>query len=173
MPAHADDATLAQTSTGNSGLNQKGSFIDHFDNGYISYFGGYKNFGKGYYGIGAENFSESGSFFNFSWHGCYGIIDPGEMQFRIGGGYGYAPMECIAFTGRLNALFGTATKYEIDKKTGKLNDKSVFAYGILFAPGIRLKLSKFVFGVNFDLGWAYMGASGFYKDVELTLGYDF
>lgn len=148
------------------------SFIEEFGNSYLTYFGGYQNFDKGFYGIGTEHFNKSGVMTNMSLHFSYGLIDPGHIQFRLGGGYAYAPAEFVAITGRINALVGTGTKYEISNK-GDLKKKDVIAYGILFAPGVRVKLSKMVIGVNFDLGWAYTGSSGFYKDVEITLGYHF
>lgn len=174
QPICAQDAlSNATASTETKSSIPKHSYIEDFGSIYLSYFGGYKNFDKGYYGIGIESFWESGAFYNLSFHGSWGIMDPGEMQYRFGGGYAYAPAEFFAVTGRINGMLGTGTKYEYNKKTGKLDTKNVFGGGILFAPGVRLKLSKLLFGVNFDLGWAYLGTSGFYKDVELMVGYEF
>lgn len=157
----------------NEAATSKKSYIKDFGCVYLSYFGGYKDFDKGYYGIGWELFNESGAFANMSYHGSWGITDPGEYQWRVGGGYGIAPVEFAAITARINAMFGSYTKYEYNEKTGKLKEESKFGGGILFAPGVRLKFGKLSFGVNFDLGWAYFGGSGFYKDVELNLGYKF
>lgn len=163
----------AQIVGDNSTEGSKNHSFDDFSNFYLTYSGGYKNFDKGFYGFGWESFNNSGSFINVSFHGNWGIVDPGQYMIRIGGGYGISPVEFAAITGRINGMFTTYPKSEYDKKTGKTTTKDGYGGGILFAPGVRLKLSKLVIGVNFDLGWAYIGGSGFYKDVELTLGYHF
>ncbi len=149
------------------------SAISKFSNFFVSYLGGYQDFDKGFYGIGWESFSESGIMANLSFNGSWGITDPGEYMFRVGAGYGYAPVDFAAITARINAMGSSYTKYEYNHKTGKIDKEDKFGGGILVAPGVRLKLSKIVIGVNFDLGWAYLGGSGFYKDVQLSLGYTF
>lgn len=165
--------TFGQGLVDDSSDNSKTFSMADFSNGYLTYLGGYKDFDKGFYGIGWENFSESGSFMNMSFHGSWGIVDPGQYMVRIGGGYGIAPVEFAAITGRINGMFTTYTKYKVNNKTNKLEEKEGYGGGILFAPGIRVRLNKLIIGVNFDLGWAYIGGSGFYKDVQLSLGYHF
>ena len=163
------------------------SSITNFSNFNVSYLGGYEDFGHGYYGIGYDIFSPNGFAFSLSFHGSWGIVDDGQYMFRLGFGYGYAVTKWLAITGMVKGMYGSYTEYGTRKGTVSYpswtHQSSETTYtqtkesksggGILAVPGLRIKGGKFVIGVNFDLGWAKFGSSGFYKDVQLSVGYNF
>lgn len=147
--------------------------ITNFNNFYLSYLGPYSGFGHGYYGFGYQIFDNKGFAYSLSFHGSWGLVDDGQYMFRLGFGYGYAITNWLSLNGMVKGMIGGYTDYSYNSKKGKTEEKDKVGGGILFAPGIRLQGAKFVLGVSFDLGWAKFGGSGFYKDVELTLGYHF
>lgn len=146
------------------------SMIEDFGGFYLSFIGDFKG---GFYGFGWESFSESGAFYNMSFHGSWGLQKPGSAQIRLGGGYGVAPVRFLAITGRINGMCGSYRGYNFYPETGRITKQTKFGGGILFAPGLRLRFGSVFLGANFDLGWAYFGKSAFYKDFELNLGFKF
>lgn len=161
--------------------------ISNFNSGYLSYLGSYDDFGHGYYGIGFESFSNNGFAYSLSFHGSWGLVEDGQYMARLGLGYGHGVTKWLAIVGQVKGMFGSYTEYGIhkgtisypswthkpDQTTYSTTKDSKYGGGLLFTPGIRLRGGKFILGVNFDLGWAKYGSSGFYKDVEIILGYDF
>lgn len=126
-----ENPTASETSNAE---NEK-TLIQEFDNVYLTYEGGYSNFDKGFYGAGWEMYQKSGMMLNLSFHMNYGIVDPGDLNWQFGVGYGYPLAKFIAITGRINALLGTGTKYELDDNY-EVSTKSTFAYGFICAPGV-------------------------------------
>lgn len=142
--------------------------ITQFDCFQLSYFGGLPSFSSGFYGIGWERFAKQ-TVFSVSFHGSWGITDPGLYGMRLGFGYALAPTPWFAFMIKAIPFWQTYVS-DAKFKNGKIEYDTSFGGGILASPGIRLRISNITIGANFDIGYAYLGGSGLYKDIMLTLG---
>lgn len=174
--AQVAESLSASASSSSSGQQViEASNIKNFSNAYLSYLGSYNNFGHGYYGLGYEFFDTSGLGCSVSFHGSWGLVDEGEFMTRFGLGYGYGITKWLGISGMVKGMIGSYT--EVTVKPGKykpiVSKNSKTGGGILFVPTIHIKAGPIALGVHFDLGWGYYGTSGFYKDLELTLGYHF
>ncbi len=169
LTTHAERTALTQQVTSTDTVKQEDP-LAAFDAFQFSYFGGFSSFDKGYYGVGFERFAGNGVF-SLSFHGSWGITDPGLYQGRIAYGYAYGAAPWLALVVKGTVILGDCVSDVTMTSKGKLKYETEFGGGLLASPGIRLRLDKLTIGVNADLGWAYFHGSGFYKDLMLSLGF--
>lgn len=129
---------------------------------YLSYYGQFKYFDSGFYGIGMRSFGDNGFFYTFSLHGSYGITDPGVFEFRTGAGYGCVLHPMVLVSGAARMLIDVA----------KVNRDWNAGVGVVFTPGLNLKISKLILGVSVDLGWM-QNYKRLYSCAEISLGIRF
>lgn len=134
----------------------------------LSYFGGLPGFSEGFYGIGYELFGKKWVT-SLSFHGSWGITDPGFYGMRLGIGYALSPAPWFAFMLKAIPFWQTYVS-DVRFNKGEIKYDTSIGGGILASPGIRLRISNITIGANFDIGYAYLGGSGLYKDIMLTLG---
>lgn len=139
----------------------------------FSYMGGFSNFGKGYYGIGFEKIFDNNLIYSLSFHGSWGITDPGLYAIRLGIGYAYSPAPWFALVLKGTGFSGSYVSDAKVNSKGEIKYETEIGGGVLASPGIRLKAGRLVAGVDVDFGWAYYKGSNFYKDLMLSVGYCF
>ena len=140
-----------------------------FNHVYLQYTADTEHFDHGYYGIGLNSFSANGLGATISFHGSWGISDPGQFMTKFGPIYGYPINRYLMVNGSLRGFIYTYDK--LNGKTQTSTDQKVNG-GITLTPGVTFKLGKFLIDAGFEFGWANK-SDELYKSVEIGLGYAF
>lgn len=153
--------------------NPTESFIQGFTNVAATWTCGFNSFDKGYYGLRAESFSESGAMLAMSFKGSWGVTTPGLYEWRVGYGKGWVANEWLAVALPVSFEMGDYVSNVKIKKNGDYDYETDLKYGLIASPGLRFKIGSLIIGAQIDLGVVYAGEFCFSKGLEFSLGFKY
>lgn len=131
---------------------------------YLSYNANFDSFSKGWYGIGYQFVETSGFGGTFSIHGCWGLIDPGQLMFKFGPMYGARLHENITLSALLRGFI-----YTYDKINKKGHKDTAVNGGITLTPTLYFNFDKLFIGLGYELGWCN-DYNELYHNAEFKIG---